>query len=365
MSDCGFNIGVNELKKIVSQLEPIFSGGIMSDNNVLFVIGEKITAKTINEDAKVAIVFDCEEKKQGSFVVNGKVFASIVKKSVGEKINISTEENFLIVENNACKFKVALSDASEEYFETQKLEDSGKFQINAQDLKTAISAVSCCIDQAKQHINCVMIHSIEEQKGKVFIVATDGMRLGVAERNANYDKEIPELIVPKKASEYILTMIGEEQSEVVIEYTENTIQVSNGFATYTSRLLDTKFPKYRAVIPEANNKVLEVKNTDLQNLITYLTSIAENTFRIKLAISKDAVSLTCDENGNNSSGKIDATYGDSENIEIVCNYRLLQEILKKISSSIVRFQILDATTPLLIRPIDDDSVKYVFMPFVS
>ena len=365
MSDCGFNIGVNELKKIVSQLEPIFTGGIMSDNNVLFLINEKITAKTINEDAKVAIVFDCDEKKQGSFVINGKVFASIVKKSVGEKINISTEENFLIVENNACKFKVALSDTSEEYFETQKLEDSGKFTIQAQDLKSAISSVSCCIDQAKQHLNCVMIHSVEEQKNKVFIVATDGMRLGITERNAVYEKEIPELIVPKKAADYILTMIGEEQNEITIEYTENAIQVSNGFTTYTSRLLDTKFPKYRAVIPETNNKLLEVKNADLQNLITYLTSIAENTFRIKLAISKDAVLLSCDENGNNSSGQIDATYTDGEAIEITCNYRLLQEILKKISSNIVRFQILDASTPLLIRPVEDDNVKYVFMPFVS
>ena len=84
-----------------------------------------------------------------------------------------------------------------------------------------------------------------------------------------------------------------------------------------------------------------------------------------MSISANEISISCEDNGNNATGKVEATYSDTASIEIVCNFRLLAEILEKISSSVVRFQIMDANTPILIRSVDDDTVKYVFMPFVS
>ena len=110
---------------------------------------------------------------------------------------------------------------------------------------------------------------------------------------------------------------------------------------------------------------MEVKVSDLKNAIDEITSVSEITFRIKLAIFENRVEISCEDNGDNSVGEVEATFSEAKNMEVVCNYRLLKDIITNISSSLVRIQISDPSTPLLIRSVDDSTIQYIFMPFVS
>lgn len=362
-----FLIGSAELKKIIQQVEPMLKGGIESTPRILFEIDEKVHISATNGDGFVKIAFDCNISSKGTFVVPGALFAGIIKQSSNGDIEVKKgdTENFIYITSGNVKYQIATLDVRKEIFEAPMFEESKFFTIDAQDLKGAISSVLCCIDTAKQHLNCVMIHTDEKQAGKLFVVSTDGMRLGIAERSAKYDSNVPNLMVPRKSADYILTMIGDMSGELNIAYNSNMIQISTGSITYTAKLLDTSFPKYQSVIPVANDKILEAKVADLKDVIKRISVAAEITFRIKMSISANEISISCEDNGNNATGKVEATYSDTASIEIVCNFRLLAEILEKISSSVVRFQIMDANTPILIRSVDDDTVKYVFMPFVS
>ena len=361
-----FSIGTAELKKVVQQLEPMFKGGFDNLPRILFDINDKITASSTNGEAYSKIIFECDISEKGKFVVPGSLFAKIVKQSNSEKIEVSTKnDNKLSVVCGKVNYEIVLLEMHEQYFEAPVLEQNQNFVINSQDLKTAINNVSCCIDIAKQHLACVMIHSNPDEKNKIYIVATDGMRLGVADKKAVFENDIPNLMIPKKAAEYIVSMIGETNCDLTINYNSNMIEVSNGNIFYTTKLLDTAFPKYQSVIPTQNNKILETNVSDIKDVIKSISNVSEITFRIKMVISADKIDISCEDNGNISQASIDATYSDTKNIEIVCNFKLLTEILDKISSSIVRFQIMDSSTPILIKPLDSDDIKYVFMPFVS
>lgn len=362
-----FSIGSAELKKVIQQVEPMLKGGIEASPRILFEIDDKVYVSATNGDGFVKIAFDCNIISKGTFVVPGSLFAGIIKQSSSGDIEIKKEdaENFIYITSGNVKYQIATLDVRKEIFEAPIFEESKILTIDAQDLKSGISSILCCIDSAKQHLNCVMIHTDEKQAEKLFIVSTDGMRLGIAERKARYDANVPNLMVPRKSADYILTMIGDMSGELNIAYNANMIQISTGSITYTAKLLDTSFPKYQSVIPVANDKILEAKVADLKDVIKRISVAAEITFRIKMNISSNEINISCEDNGNNATGKVEATYSDTSSIDIVCNFRLLAEILEKISSSVVRFQIMDANTPILIRSVDDDTVKYVFMPFVS
>ncbi len=361
-----FSIGSNEIKKVVQRLEPMLKGGFDNLPRILFKVEDNVTAYATNGESYVKVVFDCDIKEKGEFVVSGTLFANIIKKSLSERVEISVvKDNRLSILVGKISYQIALIEANSEYFDAPEFGENKTFTIQAQDLKSAIVAVSCCIDPAKQHLNCVMIHSEANEKGKLHIVATDGMRLGLVERKAKFKDVIPNLMVPKKTAEYILSIIGETAGEISVNYTENMIQIASGGVFYTSKLLDTSFPKYQSVIPTANNKVLEAKVADLKQTIDSISQVSEATFRIKLSITSDKVNVSCEDDGNDANGDVDATYSDTKEMDVICNFRLLREILDKISSSIVRIQLSDASTPMLIRSPDDDSTQYVFMPFVS
>ena len=52
----------------------------------------------------------------------------------------------------------------------------------------------------------------------------------------------------------------------------------------------------------------------------------------------------------------------NESFVINCNSKFLLDILSHIDSKIVRFAILDNKSPILVRPVDDNDVRYIFMP---
>lgn len=361
-----FTIGGTELKKVVSQIEPVLKGSFDGLPRILFQVDDKITAYATNGESYVKVVFECNVESKGEFIISGEKFVDIIKTANGEKIELATtNDNRLSIFTGKINYRISLIEANSEYLMAPKVDDAKNFTINAQDLKNAISSVSCCIDPGKAHLNCIVIHSNEEENNKVYIVATDGMRLGVAEKKAVFNNKIPNLMIPKKAAEYVVSMIGEMQGDLEIKYTENIIQVSNGSVFYTSKLLDTSFPKYQSVIPINNNKILETKTLDLKEIIKGIAKVSEITYRIKMIINSDKIVINCEDNSDDASAEVEATFSDKETMDVVCNYRLLIEILDKISSSLVRIQFLDNNTPMLIRSVDDDSVKYVFMPFVN
>ena len=336
----GFSIGSKELKKVISQIEPVLKGGIDNLPRILFAVNDKVSAKATNGDSYVDIVFDCDIISKGSFVVPGNLLANVVKQTSSEKVELSLDEESksLYITAGNIKYQLSILEVSEEIFNAPLFDEANTFTMLAQDLKSAIVAVSGCIDSAKPHLNCAMIHT---------------------------NPDVPNLVVPKKACEYILTMIGDISSEITISYTNNMIKIVLGGITYTSKLLDVAFPKYQAVIPFANDKILETKVSDLKDTIKKVVAAAEMSYTIRMNIDAKSISVVCKDNGNNATGTIDATYSQTEPIEIACNYKFLIEILDVITSSVVRIQIMDGQTPLLIRAVDDDTVKYVFMPFVA
>ena len=196
------------------------------------------------------------------------------------------------------------------------------------------------------------------------------MRLGITEIKAKNNDVIPNLLIPKKSAEYIEKIKDSCQENLTIKYTENLIQfsssTSNNEIYYTSRLMDGSFPKYQSVIPE-NKKVLEVKTEDFKTTIKRLTAISSNNFCIEMIINSNKIDLSCNDRttGDSSKTSIEATFSDKKEVKIVCNYKLLLDILEKISSNIIRFQITDGNTPMIIRSVDNENIKYIFMPLVE
>ena len=74
----GFSIGSKELKKVISQIEPVLKGGIDNLPRILFAVNDKVSAKATNGDSYVDIVFDCDIISKGSFVVPGNLLANVV-----------------------------------------------------------------------------------------------------------------------------------------------------------------------------------------------------------------------------------------------------------------------------------------------
>jgi len=174
---------------------------------------------------------------------------------------------------------------------------------------------------------------------------------------------MPGIIVPRKAVLEIRKLIDELDDEIDIGLSETKIKFSFGGTALTSKLIDGTFPDYDRVIPEGNDKILEVETDLFAQAVDRVSAIStEKSRAVKLNISKDNLVLSANSADNDTANEaLQVDYDDAE-IEVGFNSRYLLDIAQQIRGDKVRFTLADSGSPTLVQDINDEGAIYVLMP---
>ena len=174
---------------------------------------------------------------------------------------------------------------------------------------------------------------------------------------------MPGVIVPRKTVAELRKLLDETEMEITVSLSETKIRFAFGDAIMTSKLIDGTFPDYERVIPEGNDKVLEVDCKAFAQAVDRVSAIStERSRAIKLSVEKGTLTLSASSLENGSAvEELEAAY-DSAPIEIGFNSRYLLDILTQIEGEAARFSMADAASPTVVREVADASAVYVLMP---
>lgn len=90
------------------------------------------------------------------------------------------------------------------------------------------------------------------REGLLRCVATDGHRLALCETELEKSGGAKrQIIVPRKGVTELLRLLEAADRDVELEVGRSHIRVKRGDVTFTSKLIDGRFPDYEAVIPSA------------------------------------------------------------------------------------------------------------------
>ena len=94
------------------------------------------------------------------------------------------------------------------------------------------------------------------------LVATDSRRLALTSAKCTFHgeqpAELPPPVIPAKAMQMIERSLADDDKEVHIAVSNNDILIKSGKSTIYSRLVEGRFPKYQAVIPEQSAASLQL-----------------------------------------------------------------------------------------------------------
>lgn len=237
-----------------------------------------------------------------------------------------------------------------------------RFDIAATDLKRLIERTQFAIstEETRYYLNGIYLH-VEE--GKLRGVATDGHRLALLDLAVPAGAEkIPGVIVPRKTVGEVQRLLDGAQT-VTVELSEGKIRFTAGEVVLTSKLIDGTFPDYRRVIPQSNDKVLEVPRADLAEAVDRVSTVASEKGRaIKLTLShgKLDLSVTSPDNGS-AAEELEVGY-DAEPMEIGFNARYLLDILSQIEGDEAAIRLDSPGSPTIIESKGGNGALYVLMP---
>ena len=134
--------------------------------------------------------------------------------------------------------------------------------------------ISISNDDTRHYLNGIYLHLTESQNRTYLTgVATDSHRLSSSSIEIENNLKINSLILPKKTVFQLCNLLEDTSDKVLIQTSESKIQFKIGKVKLISKVIDGKFPDYRKVVPEGNDKKLTVLSKEFVEAIERVTTV--------------------------------------------------------------------------------------------
>jgi len=306
---------------------------------------------------------DAQIEDPGAITVSGKKIFEIVKSLPDGQIVTFKEDKDLMMEIIAgeSEFKV-LCLPKEDYPQVPEAKFEKKISFPLDQFKEMIDRVFFAIAQEQRYyLNGALM--VIKNKSLEF-VSTDGHRLCYTAKpleGLDLKKEIRVIVAKKTLNELRKYVDG----NIEFDQDENNLFFRCGQRTLISRIIESKFPNFEAVIPKDNPNVAILPREEFTNAIRRVSLLsAERSRGIKFNLEKNKLRMfSSNPEIGEARDKLSVEY-EGEELEIGFNSQYILDFLMTVNSKKIRFELKDENSASLMRPETDGDIKslYVLMP---
>ncbi|MEM8491817.1 MAG: DNA polymerase III subunit beta [Pseudomonadota bacterium] len=299
----------------------------------------------------------------GEITVPARKLADICKSlPEGSDLEFSVSEAKATVKSGRTRFTLATLPARE----FPNIEDSigtHQFRLQQGELKRLIDRTSFAMAQqdVRYYLNGMYW---ELRSGRLRAVATDGHRLAICTFPGTLrDLEDTQVILPRKGVLELSRLMQESDGEVMVIIGSNHLRATTPDFTFTSKLVDGKFPDYERVLPKSPDKLVEGARTDFRQAFARTAILSNEKYRgVRLKLSDDTLEIVANNpEQEQAEDELAVTYQGPE-LEIGFNVGYLLDVLGVMNSENVRFSLTDPNSSALLEEVDGGDSLYVVMP---
>jgi len=208
---------------------------------------------------------------------------------------------------------------------------------------------------------------LEVLGGRLRVVATDGHRLALATAPSRVEAADAGVIVPRKGV-LELSRLLEGETPVELAIGTNHIRAANQQFTFTSKLVDGKFPDYERVIPKNADKSVIGDRAELRQAFTRTAILSNEKYRgVRLRLSKDNLDITENNPEQEQAEEVVAVDYAGGELEIGFNVSYLLDVLSVLSQAKVKLSLSDEASSALLEHAESAGEQepdrlYVVMP---
>lgn len=206
---------------------------------------------------------------------------------------------------------------------------------------------------------------LDLQGARLRCVATDGHRMAMSETALEGAvKADRQLIIPRKGVGELLGLFAAGEGEVELECSAHHVRVRRDDVTFTSKLIDGRFPDYEAVIPLGADKRVETDREALRNALQRASILSNEKFRgVRLEVSPECLRIVAhNPEQEEALEEIEADTKVSD-IAIGFNVGYLLDALGALDEERVCLKLRDAQSSCLLQGAGEDpQSQHVVMP---
>lgn len=301
-------------------------------------------------------------EQEGEAAIPQARVSAILNESADESLHLSVEGGRCIITTSDSEFRLSTENA-EEFPEIPQFSAEGAFEFDRADFVDMVSKTSFAAHKGKHRyaLNGVLLVI---EPGIVRMVATDGRRLAHIERKTKSTEGAEtSVIVPSKALEQIIRVLGDDDQTVQVSITGNQLIARTRQATVSALLVEGHFPPYDTVIPKDCDKKLDVSRDRLASAVrraALVTSEDSSCVFLQLEPGRMVISSAAPETGE-ARVELPVEY-QGEEIRVGFNPGFITDFLsdRVVKEETVRMELRDSGSAGLFR--GGKGFVYVVMP---
>jgi len=329
--------------------------------NILISVGEdKVEMTGTDLEVGLRTHFPVKTEEPGSITVSGKKVFEIVKSLPDGKMIVFEENDDLMMEISSGKseFKV-LCLPKEDYPMVPGAGFEKRVSLPLDRFQEMIDRVYFAIAQEQRYyLNGALLIL---KKDSMELVSTDGHRLAYTSMFVEGldPREEVRVIVAKKSLGELRKMTNDAAE---FDHDENNLFFRVGNRTLISRIIESKFPNFEAVIPKDNPHVLRVGKEEFTQAIRRVSLLSTERSRgVKFSIGKESLRLfSSNPEIGEARDDLEVDYKGAE-LEVGFNSQYLLDFLLSIRSERIRLELKDENSAAIMKPDLDEDVKYTYV----
>lgn len=334
-------------------------------SNVLLVVeGQQLSLTGTDLEVELVGRVALEDAAEpGEITVPARKLMDICKSLPADAlIDIRVDEQKLLVKAGRSRFTLSTLPAND-FPTVEEGPGSLTFNLVQSKLRRLIERTSFAMAQqdVRYYLNGMLI---EVQTGILRAVATDGHRLAMCSMEAAIQQDGKhQVIVPRKGILELARLLTEQDGEVSIVLGQHHIRATTGEFTFTSKLVDGKFPDYERVLPRGGDKLVVADRQGLREAFSRTAILSNEKYRgIRLQLAAGLLKIQANNPEQEEAEEEIAVDYNGSSLEIGFNVSYLLDVLGVMTTEQVRLILSDSNSSALVQEADNDDSAYVVMP---
>ena len=332
--------------------------------NFLLVVRDGHLSVT-GTDMEVELIssVDADASADGEITLPARKLVDIVRALPdGSKINFNLKDDKAALTAGRSRFTLATLPAAE-FPATDQVETLEDIALQEGALKTLLDKTSFAManQDVRYYLNGLLM---DFHDGKLRTVATDGHRLAVCdleqEVSVQQDRQI---IVPRKGVIELSRMLSNDDGPVTLALGRNHVRLVKDRTTFTSKLIDGRFPDYQAVIPVGADKQMLLDRESFTRSLQRAAILSNEKYRgVRLEATGDSLKIVAHNPQHEEAVEEIEAELNFDQLAVGFNVTYLLDALMAIETDNVSLELKDANSSCLISAPDSKLNRHVVMP---
>lgn len=357
-------------KELLMDAINIVQKAVSTKSNITLLDGILLEAdeilKMTGNDLEIGIecIVEADIRKEGSVVIDSKIFGDIIRKMPNSEIMIELTDNYdVLIESENTHFKIK-GNSSEDYATLPVIEAEKSLKISQSLARNMMRETIFAVgeDENRQILTGGLIESNENG---LFFVCIDGFRMALRKKKYKTQSTNFKVVVPGKTLNEISKILQPEDNEIEIFSSNNQIAFKINNCLVTSRLLEGEYLNYKSIIPDEYETKIRLNTKELLSSIERASLISisndDNKYSIKFDIMDDNLIISSNTERGNVRDEITID-AEGKDMTVAFNPRYFIDALRAIEDELIDIYFNSNVGPCTIKPIETDEFTYMILP---